>query len=365
MAVTLAESIKRHLGWCPNAPTLRTAPAVLMVPTETIHAEQPGGSGPADRSGPVRQGVSIATGSLREMIRNRYLLGFSFLSGLAMFFLNMAEIWDATHFNDTLPFPVTISVGNVSMVFDPWFFLVEAICLFCFTLLLAGVVLHRNADRINAPFTIRDGFTGVRAHIGPLSVLSIALALIATMVFAIISQSEVFGRITGAILFTFFSIPSDYVLEGMINPPYFAFIIMFVSIIPFLIALSLVPAMVLEKKGLVPALAGSIALIQRTWREVLGCILVYGTIILFVAVVWIVIVQVPGILYDSGFHLSMYIGHLLMTVVINTFTLACLFLMAAGFSAAGVAIADLYRIQKSDGISGLPGGDLKKPEPAS
>jgi hypothetical protein len=351
------------MGWCPNAPAMHTAPAVLMVAPETIHADRPDGSGPAGRSGRVRFGVSIAAGSLKTMVRNRYLLGFSFLSGLVMFFLIMAEVGDLKHFNKTLPFQINIPLSNSFIVFDPWLFLVEMICLSSFTFLLAGLVLHRNG--VKKPVTIREGYTGVAAHAGPLAVLSIAMALIATIMFAIVFQSQFFVKIGGAIVSAFFWIPYDYVLDEISSTLQISFQILFINIIPFLVALCLVPVIVREKKGLVPALAGSITLIQRTWREILGCILVYGTIVLLVVAVALVIGKLPELLYDRGFYLSMYLGHLLMTVVYYGFILACLILMAAGFTSAGVAIANLYRVGKSDGISGIPEGDMKNPEPVS
>ena len=56
-------------------------------------------------------------------------------------------------------------------------------------------------------------------------------------------------------------------------------------------------------------------------------------------------------------------GYLPMMVVCYGFIVACWILMAAGFTAAGVAIADLYRVGKSDGISGIPEGNSHKTEP--
>jgi len=357
--------IRQHLGWCPNAPAMHIVPAVLSVPPETIHTDRPDGSGSARRSSRVRHGVSIAAGSLKTMIRNRYLLGFSLLFAIAMFFLIEAEAWSGGHFHHTLPFLTTISIGNPVMVFDPWLFFVELICLSSFTFILAGLVLHRNGNGVKKPVTIREGCTAVNAHAGSLAVLSIAMALFATIMFAIVSQSHFFVRIGGAIVFAFFWIPYDYVLDGIISTLQISCQILFITIIPFLVALYLVPGIVLEKKGLVPALAGSITLIQSTWREMLGCILVYGIIVFLVAAVALVIGRVPELLYDRGFYLSMYLGHLLTTGVYYGFILACLILMAAVFSAAGIAIADLYQVQKSAGIPGMPEGNLEKPEPAS
>ena len=359
------ETTKEYLGWCPNTPALQTAPAVLMDPPQSMNTGQPDGSGSGGRSGRVRLGVSIAAGSLKAMTHDRQLLVFSFLSGLVMFFLVYAEAWNEGQHHYILPYLTTLSIGNSVMVFDPWIFMVEMICLFCFTLVLADLVLHRNCEGVYKQVTVRERFTGVFAHVGPLAVLSIALALLAIIVFAIIYQSQFLIETMSAIFVIFFWPPFSYVLWDASNKLWLAFLILLISFIPFLIALCLVPEMVREEKGLVPALAGSIATIQKTWWEILGCGLVYGTIVLLVAAVALVIGQGPEILIDNGYPLSMYLGHILMTVVYHGFIFACLVLMIGVFSAAGIAIAELYLVGECDGISGISEENMKKPESAS
>jgi len=359
------ETTKEYLGWCPNSPALHTAPAVLMDPTQSMNTGQTDGNGPAGRSGRVRLGVSIGARSLRAMTHNRQLLGFSFVSGIILFFLVFAESWNEGQHHYILPFLTTLSIGNSVIVFDPWIFLVELICLFCFSLVLADLVLHRNCEGIYTPVTVRERFTGVSVHAGPLSVLSIALALLANIVFAIIYQSQFIAETVNAIFVIFFWPPFSYVLWDASNRLWLAYLVLAISFIPFLIALCLVPAIVREEKGLIPALAGSIATIQKTWQEMLGCGLVYGTIVLLVAVIALVIGQGPEMLIDNGYPLTMHLGHILMTVVYYGFIFVCLILMVAVYSAAGIAIAYLYRIEEHCEISGISEGNLKKPDPAS
>jgi len=74
MMTWLSEYTHEWMGWCPNAPAIRTSPAVLVVPPEHIHPAQPGGNGPAGNPGRIRDGISIATGSLKAMFRDRQLL---------------------------------------------------------------------------------------------------------------------------------------------------------------------------------------------------------------------------------------------------------------------------------------------------
>jgi hypothetical protein len=146
---------------------------------------------------------------------------------------------------------------------------------------------------------------------------------------------------------------------------FYSFLLLDINTILFLFALWLVPGIVLKKTGPVPARAGSINLIRRTWREMLGCILVYGTIIIGVTAVALVIGQLPQILYQGYSYHATVLTHPLMIVVYYGFILACSIIMAAGFTAAGVAIADVYHLGKSNGISGIPEASLKKPEHVS
>ena len=55
-------------------------------------------------------------------------------------------------------------------------------------------------------------------------------------------------------------------------------------------------------------------------------------------------------------------GFLPMMFVCYGFIVSFWVLMAAGFTTAGVALADLYHVGKSNGISGTPEGGLEKPE---
>jgi len=364
MTSQFSDVIHGWLGWCPNTPALRTAPAVLMARPEMIHAGQPDGIGPAGRPGRVRQGVSIAAGSLKTMVRNRYLLGFSFLAGLMMFLLIVAKVWDVQHWWNTLPFHLSIPVGKAFLVLDPWLFLVETICLLCFTILLAGLVLHRDANRKNVPATFREGFSGARTYAGPLAILSIELALIATVVFEILYQTDFFTDVIYGNFLLFFWMPNEYIPYGDVSVFFISLMILFINIPLFLVALFLVPVIVPGDEGLIPALAGSVNLIKKTWCEILGFILVYGTIILGVAAAGLLVIdQLPPMLY-RGYEATVS-GHPFMMVVYYGFILVCSIIMAAGFTAAGVAIADLYRATKSNRISGIPGGDVEKPGPAS
>jgi hypothetical protein len=365
--------VHEWMGWCPNAPVIRTAPAALLVPPENIHPAQSGDGGSAGSSSRIRSGVCIATGSLKAMFRDRRLLWFMALAGLAMVFLIIAEGWNVTHPEYILPsytmipigdvliffnaryFNIDINSGDFSLSFDNLVFVIEMLCLSCFTILLAALVIYRTGKFTHAPLTIRKAFAGVSTYISPLVILSITMALSGTILLDFISHSQFFGKIIMTVSMAVFNLPYAYYLQGSAIDValYFSFKIMFINIVLFLVALYVVPFIVLENKGLVPALTGSAALVKKTWRELLGCVLVYGAIVLGVFAVALVIGQSPLLLnHDYDFFINMSRGQLLMMTVCFLFLTACWVMMAAGFTAAGIAITDLYAYGKTGQVSG-------------
>jgi len=367
--IHISEVIRGWLGWCPNAGTMRTAPAVLMVQHETIHSTQPDGNGPAGSSHRIRHGVSIATGSLKTLVRDRHLLWFALPSGLLMLFLLSVLYWAKASLYYAAPVFIKIPLTNFILWFDAQFLWIMAVCLiltlflFCLMILMAGLVLYQNANRSGHPLAIREGYAGARAHAGPLAALSMVMALVGTILYWILGASPVFRVILSPVMAAF-SLPWDfYFLFGFFlqMPIWETFVslgtIIFVTLVLFLVLIYVVPVIVLEKKGLIRALAGSGSLVQGTWREILGCILVYG----------IIVIGVCSIALAIGQYIALLGNHAVSVweeILSYGFTLVCWILMAACSTAAGVALADLYRTGKHDLESGIPGENLKTPEPA-
>ncbi len=363
---SVSEIVGQWLGLCRKPPTLHTAPVVLMEVPVTANPAQSDSGGTSGSPGRIRRGIGIATGSIRTLFRERHLLWFSLFAGLAILFLFVAEGWSVTHYNFIpLPYSIWIPFGDSSLaLFNMQLFLIEAVCLSCFTCVLASLVLYRNADSSKRPVTIRNAFDGVNAHAGTLAALSITMAILATVLFEIISQSQFIGKIIFTIDMALFNLPyAYYVPNGISAMYYFSFKIMAINILLFLLALYVVPGIVLENKGLLPALARSITLIKKTWRELLGCIFVFGAIILVVAAVGLVIGQSPLLLnHDYDFFLQMSRGQVLMTIACYGFLFACGVLIAMGSTVLGIAITKLYACGTPT-ASGMP--ETMQPVPAS
>lgn len=353
--VSLPETIRKWMGWCPNAPAVRTAPAVLVLPQVTVHPAQPD-SGSAGGQRPIRLGIGFALESIKTLIREKHLLWFSLLAGLVICFLIFAEGWNITHDNSILPSVIWIPLGEAGLiVFDSRLFIIEAICLTGFTLLLAGLVLYRNGSHTKKPLTIREGFAGINHHTGTLAGLSIVMAVVATILFEITSQSRFFGTIESGISMAMFHLPYAYYFapDRIFSALFFSFRIMVINIVLFLLLFYIVPVIMLEKKRLSSALAGSVSLMRKTWREMLGLGLVFGIIVLAVAAIGLLIGQSPLLLnHDYDFFLQMTRGRILMTVACYGFLTACGILTALGSTVLGIAITDMYDYGKTGRIAG-------------
>ena len=387
MMPRISEIVHEWLGWCPYTPTTRTAPAVLIVPPENIHSSQPGDSGSAGNHSRIRHGISIAAGSLKAVFRDRQLLRFTFLSGLVMLFLIAAEDYIAmqnanivTQLDNSLSFiigfppenplivydarffNIGIPSGNSYFSFDILLFTIEMVCLFCFAVLLAGLVIYRTGKCTFRPPTIRESITGVGTHVRPLAGLSVTMALFGAFLHAIVFQTQFFGKIIFTIEMAVFNLPYAYYLQGepIYMAVYHSFEIMFINILLFLVTLYVVPVIILEKKGLVHALTGSIALMRKTWRELLGCVIIYGAIVLGVAAIALLIGHSPYLLNrDFDFFINLSRGQQLMMAVCFVFLTGCWAMMAAGFTAGGIALTELYScgtdamVKKDRGPAGL------------
>jgi hypothetical protein len=235
---------------------------------------------------------------------------------------------------------------------------------------LAGLILYRTGSRGRTMVTVREGLSVIRPSFGSLAALSVGMAFLATVAYDLIFNSLFFAGIIRSIMELFwlpyaYYEPQNWTFAALYFSAYFyAIEMMIINFLLIMAALYLVPAIVLDKKGLIPALLGSVTLLRRTWCEVLGCLIVFGLIALGILAAGVLIGQSPALLnHDYDFFISRSRGYMPMMVVCYGFIVACWILMAAGFTAAGVAIADIYRVGKSDGISGISDGNIQKPEP--
>jgi len=342
------------LGLCRKAPVLNIAAAVVLGDPGETSSIQPDAGGAAGRQGRIRTGIGIATGSIRALFSEKRLLGFSFLSGLVLLFLVLAEQWNLSHIDSSYAVSnlITLQIGDSYLIaFDLRLFLIEAVCLSGFTLLLAALVRYRSARNSGIPISVHRAFHEAGRHAGMLAAFSITMALLATVLVMIAPQNSVTGVFVSAISMAFFWLPYAYYFapNGILAALFFSVQIVVANAILFLLALYVVPSIVLEDKGLISAIAGSFRLMKKTWRELLGCALVFGAIVLAVACIGLIIGQSPALLNnDYDFFLQVSRGQLLMMAACYGFLLACGVLMALGSTVLGIAVTDLYAWGRAD-----------------
>lgn len=363
-------SSEAWFGLCRKAPGLKSVPVMAVCGQDVLPSAAPGGGGAAGRTGRIRDGISIARASIRALVRDRKLLGFAFLAGLIMLFLVLVEAWNHRYIDPAFPAVFTlggaafsvsmqylwiaIPAGQTHFIFYFGFFFLELACIMGFITLLSLLILYRSARNHGTPFTVRSGLCALRASLGSLAVLSVGMALAATVANELTFNNRLFTDIISSIMQLFwlpwaYYEPHNWVLSAIFYSATFISIsVMAINAILFLAAIYLVPAVILEKKGLVRAAAGSFLLLKRTWREVLGCLMVVTCIILGITALGVLIGQLPPLLNrDYDFFISASRGYYPMMVICYGLIAAAWILMAAGFAAAGVAVADLYALAKT------------------
>jgi len=335
-------------GLCRKAPVLHAVTAMMPGISVVSQSIQPSSGRNTGSPARIRRGISIAAESIRALFREMQLLWFPLLSGFVILFLVLAERWNLVHIDSSSAASGLFSIpfsDPYLIVFDLRLFLIEAVCLSGFTLLLAVLVLFRSARKNDNPIAFRSAFSASLGYAGTLAALSVTMAFAATVLLEIAAQNQVTGTIVSVITRAMFWLPYAYYFtpNGIFTTLFLSFQMMAANTVLFLIALYVVPVIVMENKGLFPALTGSARLMMRTLREILGCALVFGTIVLVVALLGLVIGQSPALLnYDYDFFLRESRGQVLMMVACYGFLLACGVLMALGSTVLGVAVTDLY-----------------------
>lgn len=341
------EVIRGGGGWCPNNPVRRTLPAVLPVLPANLQVRggSPAGSG-VGGSGRFRDGIVIALESIRTLFRERHLLWFSFFAGIVMLVMVAGQALIILNSAHATPFLVSLPPGTELVLGDIRIFLLQLICLSCFVVIFAALVQNRSRGSSAKSLTVSEVFSAIRPYAVSLAGLSLIPSFVGTVLFAIITHSRIFGKIGAGISTTLFYLPYAYYFPDLFDSAlWFSAILLVLAIVEFLTVLYVVPSIILERRGLVQAFCQSLICIKRTWHEMLGCILVFGGIVLGVVLVALVIGQSPQLLdHDYDFFLQITRGKILMMAACYGFVFACGALAAAGSTVMGIAITDLYSV---------------------
>ncbi len=175
------------------------------------------------------------------------------------------------------------------------------------------------------------------------------MAIAGTLVYTWFMQDPATRGLHAAIDISAFYIPYVYYVPDMIGSAiFFSIWLLLIDALLFLLSLFVVPVIVLEKKGLTAAFAGSIALAKRTWGEITGCYLIFVLIAIGISFISVIICLTPVFVnHDYDFFLSWYRGRVLMTAICFLYIAGWWVLMAIGSTIAGIAIASLYTYGKT------------------
>jgi hypothetical protein len=338
----VVETIKRHMGWCPNAPAMRTASTMLSTPPVTIHPLEPDGG--AGGSGQISRGIRVATGSIKTLIRNNRLLWYSFLTGLVMLFMFTAEY--SLHVFGSYPYP--------SIEYPLWLalnFTVQMISVFCIYFLFAGLILSVSPGLSGQPITLREGLSNAKNHIRSLLGWSVVMTLLGTALYVI--QNQYFGDLNFTLIQIIDQFPFNFILlpeiysTGPIGGGYqilsavtFTIFATIINVFFFILTLFVVPVLVLENKRLPGAVAESISLVKKVWGEIIVCFLIFGLMLLVISLASFIFRIVHGVVSPDNL-LFWYPGEGWIAGAVVYILMWCI-LAIIGSTVMGISLTGLY-----------------------
>jgi hypothetical protein len=361
MITKISENIFEWMGWCPNAPAMRTAPAILVIPSEIVHSSQPdGGSG---GSGKIHRGISFALSGTKTLFRNRQLLWFSLMTGLVMAFMFISQY--GLHLLGTYPY--------YAIDFPRWLvltFVIDLVSVFCLTVLLAGLVLNISSAK-GKPVPFFEGLSMVKDYLRSLTNWSVLIALLGTAIYVPLHYS-------GYLRFTLYpfldQFPFNFILfpevysTGPIGGTYAILsavtstvVVSGINIILVILTLFVVPLLVLEHRHLPEAVAGSVSLMKNVWGELLSCFLLLMLIVAAAAMTSRLFRGVYGIVAPDML-LFWYPGITWIAAAV-LFMLTVCGLAVIVSTIAGIAVLNLYKFGKTGRMPVIPEGNTEDSEP--
>ena len=340
---SVSEILGQWFGLCRKPPVLRTAPAAFMDLSVTANPAQPGSGGATGGSGRIGRGIGILSESIRTVKREKRLLWFSVLVGLVIAFMFMSLY--ALHVLESYPYEMISYPLGLALTFC-----IELISVFCFCLILAGLILSRPTDPAETGGSIREGLSKAKTHATALFCWSGIMAVIGTSIVLTIFST---GDLTIQSLITRF--PFGYIvtpevygqgpIAGLFHVLYASLAtiqMMIINVALFILTAFVVPVLVLERKTLSAAIGESTCLFKKSWGEMLVCILLLGMVIVAFSLVSMIFqVIFNAVLLDSPFWYEFYYksGWRAVAALYMALWFALVLIVA---TIAGVVIRNLY-----------------------
>jgi hypothetical protein len=328
--------IRKKLGWCPYAQTMRTAPTVLTTPPVDINPAQPEGG--AGGPGRIDRGITLAIGSIRVLIRNRRLLWFSLLTGLVILFSLVSSLY-LQFISGTVLFPgmefitgpASVLIERGSLTWIALTFITGLIYTFLIYYLLAALIASVSFTLSGQAATVRNGLTHAGKYLRPLGTWAVIWAIIGTVSTAIMYSSATTNGSTGNIGITF--------------------IAMMFSAVLYVITMFVVPLIVLGNGSLIDSVMESASLFRKMWREILVCFIILFLVVFVVLLISLVPIIAIG--FSSGSASA-------PGVIVTGYMLVMLVLIFIGSTVFGIATAGLYTYGKTGTLSPMFKGKQEK-----
>lgn len=370
--MTRVSEIAEHwFGLCRKPPVFHTAKEDMVTLPGSVHEGLPEGGGGA--SGSIRRGLGAALSGMRTLNRNRQLLWFALLAGLvkAVNTIGQATFWYLSY--------------NLHMQLDRivWQFFIELVTMFCLVFLLAGLFLSIPSGKEGFS-SFFEGLAGAKKYKKAIFLWSFILALAGILL--IIVFSYVPARFpTPEILFLYhngfghfdsflFTTLSQYPFNLSRLPPtdlfteipgyggrslllWFypgfrdALIFSAINLLLFVLTPFVVPLIVLGQKTVREAVAGSFAMIKKTWAEAAACTAFLGIIVYGVFLTYLVIQAAHGMVTPLATYYRPTDAWVALGLL---YYLALFSVVFVGATVGGIAALDLYISAKNRLITASP-----------
>ena len=357
--MTRVSEIAQHwLGLCRKPPAVHALQTDVGIPPEPVWEGQPNGGGGG--SGTIRRGIGAAFVGIRTLNRNRQLLWFTLLAGLVL---------------------AGNTLGQAALYAIDWTwatqllnFFIEFATLSSLVFLLAGLVLSiPSKNEGSASFF--EGLAGAKKYLKTIFLWSFVLALAGILLDIIFFYVPLwfpheFGSLYGfwhvePFLTTWFlQFPFNLTLYPMktigdpvvglawIYPYGFMEALTFsaINLLLLILTLFVVPCIVLEQKTLRDAVAGSFAMMKKTWAEVAACAVFLGVVAFGVFLTYYLVQAAHGMVTPSVIVFSRPTGTWFALGVLYDLALWSVAFVVA--TVGGIAALDLYHSAKSRQMPG-------------
>jgi len=370
--MTRVSGIAEHWsGLCRKPPVFRAAKEDMVTFPGSVHEGLPDGGGGASES--IRRGLGTALSGMRTLNRSRQLLWFPFLAGLVLVVntIGQAAFWYISY--------------NLHMHLDRlvWQFFIELGTMFCLVFLLAGLFLSIPSGKEGFS-SFFGGLAGTKKYKKAIFLWSFILAIAGILLIIVFSYVPAwlptpdvlflyhngFGRFD-SFLFTTLSQypfnlsrlpPTDLFTEipgygGRSLLLWFypgfreALIFSAINLLLFVLTPYVVPRIVLGQKTVWEAVAGSFAMIKKTWGEAAACTACLGIIVYGVFLTYLVIQAAHGMVTPLATYYRPTDAWVALGLL---YYLALFSIVFVGATVGGIAALDLYTSAKSRLITASP-----------